>query len=102
VPLAANADRTRLMAVHGARSPGGALHALRRQLDALLPVDVLTTHYPNRHGQILLNVALGHAADRARSTSIATSCSSDTGAGRPDRALSTGSTVSNSTAVSVT
>ncbi|MFD4612725.1 hypothetical protein ACFWOT_32545 [Streptomyces sp. NPDC058440] len=65
VPLAANADRTRLMTVHGARSPGGALHALRRRLDTLLPIDVLSTHYPNRHGQILLNVALGHTADRA-------------------------------------
>ncbi|MFE2716941.1 hypothetical protein ACFXKI_34520 [Streptomyces mirabilis] len=65
MPLASNADRTRLMAVHGARSPGGALHALRRRLDALLPIDVLSTHYPNRHGQILLNVALGHTADRA-------------------------------------
>jgi len=41
-------------------------------------------------------------SDRARSTSIATSCSSDTGASCPDGALSTGSTVSNSTAVSVT
>ncbi|MFJ4633402.1 hypothetical protein [Streptomyces sp. NPDC088847] len=65
VPLAANADRTRLMAVQGARSPGGALHGLRRRLDALLPIDVLSTHYPDRHGQVLLNVALGHAADRA-------------------------------------
>ena len=46
MPLAANADRTRLMAVHGARSPGGALHALRRRLDALLPIDVLSTYYP--------------------------------------------------------
>ncbi|MBK6013560.1 hypothetical protein [Streptomyces sp. MBT53] len=65
VPLAANADRTRLMAVRGARSPGGALHALRRRLDVLLPIDVLSTHYPDRHGQVLLNVALGHTADRA-------------------------------------
>ncbi|MEV0742544.1 hypothetical protein AB0I51_43015 [Streptomyces sp. NPDC050549] len=39
---------------------------------------------------------------RARSTGIATSCSSDTDACCPDRALPTGSTVSNSTAVSVT
>jgi hypothetical protein len=41
-------------------------------------------------------------SDRARSTSIATSCSSDTGAGCPGWALWTGSTVFNSTAVSVT
>ncbi|MEU9397445.1 hypothetical protein AB0D86_46640 [Streptomyces sp. NPDC048324] len=64
-PLAANVDRTRLMAVHGARSLGGALHTLRHRMDALLPIDVLSTHYPNQHGQILLNVALNHTADRA-------------------------------------
>ncbi|MET9462155.1 hypothetical protein ABZY05_45315 [Streptomyces canus] len=65
VPVAANADCTRLMAVHGARSPGGALHALRRRLDALLPIDVLTTHYPDRRGRVLLNVALPQTADQA-------------------------------------
>ncbi|WP_433917404.1 hypothetical protein OIE50_50650 [Streptomyces canus] len=65
VPVAANADRTRLMAVHGARSPGGALHTLRRRLGTRLPIDVLTTHYPDRRGQVLLNVALPHAADQA-------------------------------------
>jgi hypothetical protein len=65
VSLAASADRTRLMAVHSARSPGSALHALRRRLGARLPIDVLTTHYPNRHSQVLLNVTLSHAADKA-------------------------------------
>jgi hypothetical protein len=65
VPLAASADRTRLMAVCSARSPGGALHALRRRLGARLPINVLTTHYPDQHGQVLLNVALDHAADQA-------------------------------------
>ncbi|MFF9704665.1 hypothetical protein ACF1FE_26285 [Streptomyces griseofuscus] len=65
VCLAASADRTRLMAVCSARSPGGALHALRRRLGARLPIDVLTTHYPDRHGQVLLNVALDHAAEGA-------------------------------------
>ncbi|MEU0818690.1 hypothetical protein [Streptomyces mirabilis] len=44
VALAANAERTRLMAVQQARSPGRALHRLRHHLDALLPIDVLTTH----------------------------------------------------------
>ncbi|MFG2948472.1 hypothetical protein [Streptomyces adustus] len=63
--LAANADRTRLMTVHSARSPAGALHAVRRLLDERLPVDVLTTHYPDHGGQILLNVTLPHAADQA-------------------------------------
>ncbi|MFI8170916.1 hypothetical protein ACIGAN_31855 [Streptomyces sp. NPDC085931] len=65
VPVSANADRTRLIAVHDARSSGGALHTLRRRLDALLPIDVLTTHYPDRRGRVLLNVALPHAADQA-------------------------------------
>jgi hypothetical protein len=62
--LAANADRTRLMALHSARHPGGALHALRRRLGTRLPIDVLTTHYPDRHGQVVLNVALSHAANQ--------------------------------------
>ncbi|MGW5768672.1 hypothetical protein ACWEVY_05940 [Streptomyces longwoodensis] len=63
--LAANADRTRLLTVHSARCPGGALHTLRRRLGARLPVDVLTTHYPDRHGRILLNVTLPQAATTA-------------------------------------
>ncbi|MGX2992712.1 hypothetical protein JNUCC64_00210 [Streptomyces sp. JNUCC 64] len=65
VSLAASADRTRLMTVYSARSPASALHALRRRLGTRLPIDVLTTHYPDRHGQVLLNVALDHTADRA-------------------------------------
>ncbi|MEU0248262.1 hypothetical protein ABZ192_28830 [Streptomyces sp. NPDC006235] len=65
VPLAAKADRTRLMALHRARHPGGALHTLRRRLGTRLPIDVLTTHYPDRHGQVVLNIALSHAADQA-------------------------------------
>jgi hypothetical protein len=63
--LAANADRTRLLTVHSARYPGGSLHALRRRLDTRLPVDVLTTHYPDRCGRILLNVTMPDAADTA-------------------------------------
>ncbi|MGW0955338.1 hypothetical protein ACWDAO_07735 [Streptomyces sp. NPDC001212] len=63
--LAANADRTRLMAVQSARSPDGVLHALRRQLGTRLPIDILTTHYPDRSGQVLLNIALSHSVDAA-------------------------------------
>ncbi|MFL1897605.1 hypothetical protein ACJWDR_44735 [Streptomyces tauricus] len=63
--LAVNADRTRLMAVQRAPSPGTALHLLRRQLGSRLPVDVLSTHYPDQHGQVLLNVALDRTAGRA-------------------------------------
>lgn len=58
VPLAANADRTRLMTARRAKPPGQALRSLRRKLDRLLPIDVLTTHYPDRSGQVLLNVVL--------------------------------------------
>lgn len=65
VPLAVNADRTRLMVLHSARSPGAALHALRHHLGTRLPVDVLTTHYPDRRGQVLLNVDLGTAVYEA-------------------------------------
>lgn len=60
VPLAVNAERTRLMAVQQARSPGRAPRRLRRQLDALLPIDVLTTHYRDHRGQVRLNVAFSH------------------------------------------
>ncbi|MCX5559501.1 hypothetical protein [Streptomyces sp. NBC_00038] len=62
VRFAVNADRTRLMTVQSGKGPGSALHRLRRQLDAVLPVDVLTTHYPDRQGHILLNVALSRRA----------------------------------------
>ncbi|MFF0086629.1 hypothetical protein ACFYR1_44165 [Streptomyces canus] len=65
VRLAANADRTRLMAVQSSTSPGRALHRLRRRLDTLMPIDVLSTHYPDRHGRVLLNVALGRDGDAA-------------------------------------
>ncbi|MDQ0831429.1 hypothetical protein QF032_003273 [Streptomyces achromogenes] len=58
VPFAANADRTRLMAVRRAKSPGRALRSLRHDLDRLLPIDVLTTHYPDHSGKVLLNLAL--------------------------------------------
>ncbi|PJM91463.1 hypothetical protein [Streptomyces sp. CB01373] len=65
VRLAANADRTRLMAVQSARGPSGALHVLRHQLGTRLPIDILTTHYPDRHNQVLLNIALSRSADAA-------------------------------------
>ncbi|MFJ9627410.1 hypothetical protein ACIRU8_06895 [Streptomyces sp. NPDC101175] len=61
MPLAPNADRTRLMAVHRATSPGRALRSLRHELDRLLPIDVLTSHYPDSSGQVLLNVAFTRA-----------------------------------------
>lgn len=65
VPLAANAERTRLMAVHPAKTPGRALRSLRRRLHHLLPIDVLTTHYPDQHGQVLLNLEFSPTARAA-------------------------------------
>nr|WP_206439427.1 hypothetical protein [Streptomyces scabichelini] len=64
VPLAANADHTRLLVVQPAKNPGRALRVLRHQLGGRLPIDILTTHYPDEHGQILLNVALSTTAHR--------------------------------------
>ncbi|MFJ9893484.1 hypothetical protein ACIQPR_09130 [Streptomyces sp. NPDC091280] len=63
VTLAANAQRTRLMTVQSGKSPARALHRLRHRLDTVLPIDVLTTNYPGRHGHVLVNVVLSHSAD---------------------------------------
>ena len=57
LPLATNHDATRLMAVAGGKTPERAAHRLRQRLTAQLPIDVITTHYPDVHGQVLLNVA---------------------------------------------
>ncbi|WP_151478230.1 hypothetical protein [Streptomyces albicerus] len=61
VPLATNADRTRLMTVYQGKTPGRALRSIRRRLHGLLPIDVLTTHYPDQRGQVLLNISLSRA-----------------------------------------
>ncbi|MDX3069107.1 hypothetical protein PV518_44415 [Streptomyces sp. ND04-05B] len=50
------------MTVQRGDSPGPALHRLRRWLDTVLPIDVLTTHYPDRQGRVLLSVVLSHRA----------------------------------------
>lgn len=73
VPVAANHDATRLMALCPAKTPGRAARRLRQRLPTRLPVDVITTHYPDANSQILLNVAfppavhttLRQAAERA-------------------------------------
>ena len=57
LPLAANHDTTRLMTLVRAQTPGHAAHRLRQRLPARLPVDVITTHYPDDGGQVLLNLA---------------------------------------------
>lgn len=61
--FASNADRTWLMTVQSGTSPGQALHQLQRRLDMVVPIDVLSTHYPDRHGRVLLSVELGQDAD---------------------------------------
>lgn len=57
MPLAANHDATHLMTVVPAKTPGKALNRLRHRMGGRLPIDVITTHYPDSSGQILLNVA---------------------------------------------
>ncbi|MBB4796187.1 hypothetical protein BJY54_006891 [Streptomyces nodosus] len=57
-PLVANHDATRLMALVSAKTPDRAARRLRRRLHTQVPIDVITTHYPDVSGQILLNVAL--------------------------------------------
>ncbi|WP_349636910.1 DUF6083 domain-containing protein [Streptomyces mirabilis] len=59
---ASNNDRTRLLTLQHAKTHGRALRALRRRLDAVLPIDVLTTHYPDRQGRVLLKRALSRTA----------------------------------------
>ncbi|MFD9280265.1 hypothetical protein ACFWD7_23675 [Streptomyces mirabilis] len=62
MPLAANHDTTRLLALVRAKTPDKALNRLRHQMGGQLPIDVITTHYPDPYGQILLNVAFSPAA----------------------------------------
>ncbi|MEU1041407.1 hypothetical protein [Streptomyces sp. NPDC005907] len=63
--LAPDRDATRLMTVVRAKTPRKAITRLRRQIGTRLPVDVITTHYPDRSGKILLNVAFASAAHTA-------------------------------------
>ncbi|MGW3289427.1 hypothetical protein ACWDR3_32790 [Streptomyces sp. NPDC001002] len=62
LPLAANHDATRLMALVHAKTPHQAVRRLRHRLGARLPIDVITTHYPDAYHQVLLNVAFPPAA----------------------------------------
>ncbi|MFF3663371.1 hypothetical protein [Streptomyces olivochromogenes] len=62
VALASNNDRTRLLTLRRAKTPGRAVRALRRRLDGVLPIDVLATHYPDRQGCVVLDFALSHTA----------------------------------------
>jgi transposase len=44
--LAPNADRTQLMTLSSAKTSHKALQRTRERLQNLLPIDILTTHYP--------------------------------------------------------
>ena len=56
-PVAANRDATRLMALMNGKIPDHAAHRLRQRLSPHLPIDVITTHYPDASGLVLLNIA---------------------------------------------
>jgi hypothetical protein len=45
------------MALIAAKTPQRAAHRLRHRLGTRLPIDVITTHYPNADHSVLLNVA---------------------------------------------
>lgn len=62
LPLAANHDATRLMALVPAKTPHAAARRLRRRLGTRLPIDVITTHYPDADHSVLLNIAFPPAA----------------------------------------
>ncbi|MET8205897.1 hypothetical protein ABZT51_07575 [Streptomyces sp. NPDC005373] len=63
MPLAPNHDASRLMALMDAKTPGQGLNRLRRRLDESLPIDVITTHYPDPGGQVLLNITFPPTTD---------------------------------------
>ncbi len=65
LPLAANHNATRLMTLVHAKTPHQAARRLRHRLGARLPIDVITTHYPDTDHKVLLNVALPAAAHAA-------------------------------------
>ncbi|MEU6071069.1 hypothetical protein ABZ864_43160 [Streptomyces sp. NPDC047082] len=65
MPLAPNHDATGLMVLVKADTPDRAARRLRRRLEDRLPIDVITTHYPDASGQVLLNVAFPPSAHAA-------------------------------------
>ncbi|MGW4564212.1 hypothetical protein ACWEN3_17955 [Streptomyces sp. NPDC004561] len=62
MPLAANHDATRLMALVKAGTPHRAARRLCLRLSDRLPIDVITTNYPDAERKVLLNLALPPAA----------------------------------------
>lgn len=68
LPLAPNHDATRLLALMPAKTPRRALRRARHRLGARLPIDVITTHYPDADRQVLLNVAFPPAVHASLKT----------------------------------
>ncbi|MFI8094028.1 hypothetical protein ACIF9R_37990 [Streptomyces sp. NPDC086080] len=68
LPLAANHDATRLMALVVAKTPQRAARRLRHRLGTHLPIDVITTHYPDADHSVLLNAAFPPAVHAALTT----------------------------------
>lgn len=60
--LAPDIDRRRLMIVARGKTACKALQRTRARLQHLLPIDILTTHYPDSTGSVLINVALPEGA----------------------------------------
>lgn len=59
------ADRTRLMTIQSEKSPGSALHRMRRRIGGQLPVDSWPPPSRTRSGHLLVNAALGRSAKMA-------------------------------------
>ena len=68
MPLAANHDATRLMTLVKADTPHRAARRLRWRLSDRLPIDAITTHYPDAEHKVLLNVALPPGAHATLTT----------------------------------
>jgi hypothetical protein len=68
LPLASNHDVTRLITLVPAKTPRRALRRVRHRLGTRLPIDVITTHYPDADRQVLLNVAFPPAVHASLKT----------------------------------
>ncbi|MET8790470.1 hypothetical protein ABZW89_15480 [Streptomyces pseudogriseolus] len=53
------------MALVAAKTPQRAARRLRRRLGTRLPIDVITTHYPDADHSVLLNISLPPAVHAA-------------------------------------
>ncbi|WP_307787395.1 MULTISPECIES: hypothetical protein [Streptomyces] len=58
-----------MMALVAAKTPQRAAHRLRHRLGTRLPIDVITTHYPDASHSVLLNVAFPPVAYAALTAS---------------------------------